>query len=124
MDEINKIRKAFFTHGETKNAIAKRFHRSWETIDRIVSANREELENRGNRPNRKAKVMTLEVVRAIEAYLDEEVEKKIKRKQRYTARKIYKELKAKGIYKGSERSVHDSRFYVALNSTAFRKSFK
>jgi transposase len=36
MDEINKVRKAYFTLGESKNAIAKRFKRSWETIDRIV----------------------------------------------------------------------------------------
>jgi len=105
MDEINKIRKAFFTHGETKNAIAKRFNRSWDTIHRIVSMEREEFENRGNRPNRKAKVMTPEILLAIQAYLDEEVEKRVKKKQRYTGRKIYNDLRAKGIYKGSERRI-------------------
>ena len=67
MDEINKIRKAFFTHGESKNAIAKRFNRSWETIHRIVSKEREDFDNRGNRPNREGKVMTSEVLEAIQA---------------------------------------------------------
>lgn len=107
MDEVNKIRKSFFTDGESKNAIAKRFNRSWETIDRIVSMSREELENRGCRPNRKSKVMTDKVLKAINAYLDEEKEKGVKKKQRYTARKIYKDLKEKGIYEGSEKQMQN-----------------
>jgi hypothetical protein len=36
MDEVNKIRKAYFTSGETKHEIAKTFNRSWNTIDAIV----------------------------------------------------------------------------------------
>ena len=107
MDEVNKIRKAFFTHGESKNSIAIRFNRSWETVHRIVSMNREELENRGKRPNRGSKVITDEILRAIEAFLDEEVEKKVRKKQRYTTKKIYHELRSKGIYKGSERRIYD-----------------
>ena len=103
MDEINKIRKAYFTHGESKNAIAKRFKRSWETIDRIVSTEREALENRGRRPGKESTVITPEVIQSIHAYLDEEIERKVRRKQRYTARKIYNLLKEQGIYKGSER---------------------
>ena len=108
MDEVNKIRKAFFTDGDTKNAIAKRFKRSWETIHRIVSMPREELTNRGSRPNRKSRVLTPNILAAIQAYIDEEIEKKVKRKQRYTARKIYTELRAKGIYTGSERRIQDA----------------
>lgn len=107
MDEVNKIRKAFFTHGESKNAIAKRFNRSWETVHRVVSLKREELENRGKRPNRGSRIVTDEVLRAIEAFLDEEVEKKVRKKQRYTIKKIYNELRSKGIYKGSERRIYD-----------------
>ena len=105
MDEINKIRKAFFKDGENKYTIAKRFNRSWDTVHRIVSLKREELDNRGKRPNREGKVITPEIIQAIEAYLDEEVKKRVKRKQRYTARKIYNDLRSKGIYKGSERRV-------------------
>jgi len=105
MDEINKIRKAYFTLGDSKNAIAKRFKRSWETIDRIVMSTREELENRGKRTGKKKTVITPEVEAAIYALLDEEVEKKVKRKQRYTARAIYNTLKEHGIYKGSEKHI-------------------
>lgn len=108
MDEINKIRKAFFTDGETKNAIALKFSRSWETIHRIVSMERDDLKCRGARPNRKARVMTPEVLKEIQAYLDEEVEKKVKKKQRYTARVIYNEMQAKGIYKGSIRRLQET----------------
>ena len=107
MDEINKIRKAFFSQGKTKNAIAKRFNRSWDTIHRIVTTPREELENRGKRPGREPSISTAEVEQAINAYLDDEIEKKVRKKQRYTVRKIYKELKSKGIYKGSERRIYD-----------------
>lgn len=108
MDEINKIRKAFFTDGDTKNAIALKFSRSWETIHRIVSMEREKFQSRGARPNRKPRVMTPEVVNAIQAYLDEEVIKNVKKKQRYTAQVIYAELRAKGIYNGSIRRLQET----------------
>lgn len=78
----------------------------WRYIS-YVNMNQEDFEGRGKRPSRKAKVITPEIIAAIEAYLDEEVEKKVKRKQRYTARKIYNNLRERGIYQGSERSVHD-----------------
>jgi len=105
MDEINKIRKAYFTHNESKNSIAKRFKRSWKTVDRVVSSDREALEIRGKRPGKTATVITPEVIQSIHAYLDEEVEKKVRRKQRYTSRKIYNLLKEEGKYKGSERQL-------------------
>jgi transposase len=107
MDEINKIRKDFFTNGLTKSEIAKKYTRSWDTINRIVKTEREDLENRGKRQIRKKKVMTEDVIQAIEAYLDEEVEKNVKRKQRYTARQIYNNLKEKKIYKGSRRRMEE-----------------
>jgi len=108
MDEINKIRKAFFTEGESKNAIAIRFRRSWDTIDRIVTMKREDLKNRGKRPNRESKVITPVVLQEIESLLDEEVKKNVKKKQRYTARKIFKVLREKGKYEGSERRIQDT----------------
>ena len=107
MDEINKIRKAYLVDGESKYAIALRFRRSWETINNIVSAEREDLINRGKRPNRKPRLVTSEVLQEIKALLDEEIQKKVRRKQRYTATKIYKILKEKKIYKGSERRMQD-----------------
>jgi len=107
MDEFNKIRKAFFTNGESINKIAKKFRRSWDTINRIVSMKREDIEHRGKRPNREGKVITQEVINTVEEYLNEEKIKFVKRKQRYTARKIYEDLLRNGIYKGSRRRMED-----------------
>ena len=108
MDEINKIRKCFFAHGETRNEIAKKFNRSWDTVNRIVNMGRDELENRGKRPNRVRKVMTEEVIKAIEKYFEEEEEKGVKKKQRYTAFQIYKNLKESKIYHGSRRGMEEA----------------
>lgn len=107
MDEINKIRKDFFTHKETKHEIAKKYNRSWSTIDRAVTKTIEELEQPSTRPNRKGQVITDEVIKAIKRYLDYEDEMKVKRKQRYKTKKIYEELKSQGIYQGQMRRLHD-----------------
>lgn len=107
MDESNKIRKDFFTNGLNRSEIAKKYNRSWDTVNRIVNANREELESRGKRQSRQKKVMTDEVIQAIEAYLDEEIEKNVKKKQRYSARQIYRKLKEKKVYKGSRRRMEE-----------------
>jgi len=104
MDEINKIRKAY-SNGESKNALAKKFNRSWDTINRIVEATHEELVNRGKRKSRKRSVITEEVIKEIKCYLEEEKKKNVRRKQRYTAHVIYRELKEKGIYKGQLRQL-------------------
>lgn len=108
MDEINKIRKAFFTHGESRNSLAIRFRRSWDTVNKIVATEREGLKKRGKRQNRKPTVITSEVLDEINSLLDQEVERKVKKKQRYTARVIYNILKNKGIYKGSKRRIEDT----------------
>ena len=107
MDEINKIRKDFFTHGESRSEIAKKFNRSWDTVNRIIKMDRDELENRGKRPNRPRKVMTQEVIKAIEYYFKEEEAKGVKKKQRYTGKQVYQELKDKGIYHGSKRRMQE-----------------
>ena len=107
MDEINKIRKSFFD-GTNKHQLALQYNRSWETIDRIVSMDRENLNHRGKRPSRQSPVMTKEVVAAIEGYLDEEERLAVKRKQRYTAQVIYRELKDRGIYRGSIRRMQET----------------
>ncbi len=69
MDEINKIRKAFFSEGESINKIATKFHRSWATVNSVISMPRVELKNRGKRPNRKKTVTSEEVIKAIEGIL-------------------------------------------------------
>ncbi len=58
MDEFNKIRKAFFQEGLSINEIARKFKRSWETVDVIVKTSRDELEERGDRAGRASKVAT------------------------------------------------------------------
>lgn len=104
MDEINKIRKAFLG-GENRYALAKRFNRSWDTINRIIDIPRENLSNRGKRSKKQSKFMTPQVLDAIEAYLQDEIAQNVKRKQRYTAKKIFNELKQKTIYHGSLRNM-------------------
>lgn len=105
MDELNKIRKAFFDEGQNKNQIANRFNRSWSTIDVMVESQREELIERGKRPARKPTVITVEVESAIEKLLDMEKELKVKKKQRYTAKWIYRKLVDENLYKGKERAI-------------------
>ena len=69
MDEINKIRKVFFSEGESINKIATQFNRSWATIKSLTSIPRDQLKSRGKRPNRKKTVTSEEVVKAIEGIL-------------------------------------------------------
>ena len=105
MDEINKIRKSFFSGEKNRHQLALQYNRSWETIDRIVNMDRKDLNNRGKRPKRKSSVVTEDVIAAIQDYLDKEENLAVKRKQRYTAQVIYKELKKQGIYRGSIRQM-------------------
>ena len=105
MAEFSKIRKAFFQEGLSINEIAHKFKRSWDTINVIVQASRDELEERGGRASRGSRVSTENVVNAILAFFDEEVKLRVKKKQQYTARKIFNELKARGIYNGAERTM-------------------
>ncbi len=78
MDEVNKIRKAYFLEGLSKYEIAKKYNRSWQTIDRIVSVERDKLIARGKRAKRVSKIMTPEMIEIIAGYLKEEELKKIK----------------------------------------------
>ena len=107
MDEMNKIKKAH-RNGASINEIAIKYGRSWLTVKRIVDASLEELGNRGCRPNKNCKVVTPKVETAIRAYLTKEEELRVKKKQRYTAAFIYKELKANGMYQGSIRQLQDA----------------
>jgi transposase len=104
MDEINKIKKDF-TNGDSRNQIAKKFNRSWNTVDTIIKTSREDLTERGKRRKREATVATDEVRLAIDELLEKERTLKVKRKQRYTAAFIFKELKRTGIYTGTERTL-------------------
>lgn len=106
MDEINKLKKDF-NKGDNKNKIAKKFNRSWDTVDNIVNATSDQLKERGKRPNRKPKVATKEVKNEVYKLLKQEQFLKIKKKQRYTAKFIFEELFRKNIYKGKDRTIRD-----------------
>ena len=106
MDEVNKIKKAY-REGTSINEISRQYARSWATVKRIVDTPLKEVDNRGQRPNKKRKVVTPEVEKAINAYLIQEEQLRVKKKQRYTAAVIYKNLKANGVYKGSVRQLQD-----------------
>lgn len=107
MDEFNKIRKAYFKDGLSINEIARKFKRSWATINTIIKTSRDDLDLRGSRVSRVSTIATQEVTDAIISYFEEEKRLKVKRKQRYTARKIFNDLTKQGIYHGSERSMQE-----------------
>jgi transposase len=108
MDEVNKIRKAYCIDGLTINEIAQKFKRSWATVNEIVKKSREEVENRDT-PERKREstVATQEVRDAITGYLEKEIRLGVKKKQRYRANVIFKELTEKGLYNGSQRHMQE-----------------
>jgi len=108
MDELNKIRKAFYAEGFSVNEISKKFKRSWSTINTIIKTPRDVLENPDRKErNREPTVGTQEVIDAINDYLDKEVLFSAKRKQRYRSNVIFKELRGNGIYKGSKRRLQE-----------------
>lgn len=107
MDEVNIIRKKFFVKGKTRGKIAKSCRRSWDTVNRIVNIRREDLEKRGKRPTRQKIVMTDNVIKAIHDLLDYEEVIGVKKKQRYTAAQIFRELSEQGIYQGSRKRMEE-----------------
>jgi transposase len=108
MDEMNKIRKAFYIDGLCVNEISQKFKRSWGTVNEIVKTPRDDLENYDKQVRkRESTVATQEVIDAIESYLEKEIKLGVKKKQRYRANVIFKELTAKGIYKGSQRRMQE-----------------
>ena len=108
MDEINKIRKDYFVNNLNPHQIAMKYGRSWATINEYITLSEDNVKKRGQRPGRKASVVTSEVIVAIEGFLQDEITKKVHRKQRYTSKYIFTKLKEDGIYKGSERTLRKS----------------
>jgi len=107
MDEINKIKKAHHS-GEAVNEIAERFGRAWATVNNIVKTPALEQGASRHRRRKTCTVITEEVEKAITAYLVQEEQQNVHRKQRYTAALIFKELKAKGIYQGKVRQLQEA----------------
>lgn len=107
MDEFNKIRKAYFVDGLSIHEIAIKFKRSWATVNKIVNISRDEISFEKKSSTRAPKVSTQEVINAIVERLEEEAQLNVKKKQRYTAKKLYEELTGNGIYKGSKRRMQE-----------------
>jgi len=106
IDQINKIRKDFTLKKFSIHKISKIHHRSWETVHRYVYASIGDLVMPSVRIRLKI-VVTEKVVAAIHSYFDDEIEKKVHRKQRYTAKYIFKKLVEQNIYQGSSRQLRD-----------------
>ena len=106
MDEVNKIRKAFYVDGLSINEIARKFKRAWATINEAVKTPREELENHDKQERQSSTIATQDVMEAIASYLDKEIQLGVKKKQRYRSNVIFKELTEKA-YKRSQRRIQE-----------------
>lgn len=107
MDEFNKIRKDYFIDKLSINEIAIKFSRSWATVHKIVKTSRDESLIAEKKMVRKPKVGTQDVKDAIADRIREEQRNKVKKKQRVTAKIIFEELTAKGIYQGSQKRMQE-----------------
>jgi transposase len=107
MDEFNKIRKDYFIDKLSINEIAIKFNRSWATVRKIVNTSRDEFSVDEKKMVRTPKVGTQEVIDAIADKLKEELRSKVKKKQRVTAKIIFEELTAKGLYHGSQKRMQE-----------------
>jgi transposase len=116
MDEFNKIRKEFFINKKSIYKIAQEYKRSWATISGIVSLPEHKVELRGKR-SKKTHVITPKVLCKINELIEFEVTHKVPKKQRFTAKFIYKKAKDDCEYIGSEKRI---RTMVAIA----RKEFK
>lgn len=103
MDEINKIKKEHFKEGKTINAVARKYKRSWATVNNLVNAKEEDLSSRGKRPNRQKSLLTDKLKDRINELLDISEHLRSSSKQKYTTVYLYKKLCEEGLYHGSER---------------------
>jgi hypothetical protein len=101
MDTVNKIKRAFKKTGNI-NSSAKIGQCSWATAKKVIESSTEQLAQRGTR-NTPSRLITNEVIQAIEKILHDEQEKKVHRKQRHKTPAILIKLKEAGIYEGSYR---------------------
>lgn len=101
MDTVNKIKKAYKQTGKI-NSAAKKGQCSWATAKKIIDASSEQLSQRGKRA-KASKLITNEVIEAIEKIFREEDEKKVHKKQKHKTPAILIKLREAGIYQGSLR---------------------
>jgi transposase len=104
VQDREKIRRAYFIENKSMRQIAEEMGHSRDTVKKAIeSAEPAKYTLRKPRP---APVLGLYKARTDELLAENE---HLPRKQRYTARKIYEDIQAKG-YKGSESNL---RHYIA-----------
>lgn len=116
MDEFNKIRKEFHINKKSVYQIAREYNRSWETVNKIIKIPEHLIELRGKR-NRLPKVITPDIQKKINEYIEFEYVHKVPKKQRFTASVIFKKLQEELSYQGSARSIRSITAQI-------RKEFK
>jgi transposase len=116
MDEFNKIRKEFLINKKSIYKIAQEYNRSWATVASIINIPEHKVEMRGKR-SKKNYVITPEVLCKINELIEFEVTHKVSKKQRFTAKCIFKKVKEECHYTGSAKRI---RTIVAIA----RKEFK
>ncbi len=116
MDEFNKIRKEFFTNQKSVYEIAKEYRRSWVTVSKIIKIPEHLIEARGKR-TKANHVITPEVNKKIHELLEFEVLHRVPKKQRFTAKFIFKKVKEECDYKGSAKRI---RTIVAIARREFK----
>ena len=97
MDEHEKIRRAVFQEGLSRREVARTFHYGRNTIRKILASAEPPTYHR-----RQAAATTLDAYHAIlEAWVADEVERGVPRKQRSNALKLHERLRAEHGFAGS-----------------------
>ncbi len=103
MTDVKKIKNLF--HQEQKNVhqISKEISCSWATAKSYIEKGPEDLLEMGKRPNRKSPKKNSKLLDRIQELLKEEKDLKIHRKQRYTARTLFRMMVEENLFNGCER---------------------
>ena len=103
MDEWTEIRKRVLIGGESKRAILRETGMHWLTLEKVL-AHSQPPGYRQSQPRRKPKIGPFE--KRIEQWLTED--RKMPRKQRHTAKRIWERLRDEEGYEGGYTAVKDT----------------
>lgn len=107
MDEITKIYKEFHLNGLSINEISKKYNRSWETVKKYTSkAPSEQVLNQSR--VRPSIVISDEIRSEVKCILEDEKERKVHRKHRFTAKTAFEVVLSRSDYTGSFRTFRRS----------------
>lgn len=103
MTNIIKIRNEYIGNKKNPHQIATEMGISWATVNSYINKTQNEIQHPQKRPNRKSKLRTPELIKAIQDHLRNEIDLKIHKKQKITAVALFNSLKQSNIYHGKER---------------------